>query len=114
MTRSDDLPEKWPVITAADLCVDTLYDGEGRRCLLGWCAVVAPVAWSEGRAKAKDAVQLALRETLPSNARSHTVSYNDGQDLELVARVWNRAGALLGYEHEGLEQERLPQEAKWW
>lgn len=101
------MPDGWPILTGKDINQDGAYyewipltekENKNCGCLLGWTHNMTKSEHTDSRIKT--AIRKAIRETLPANRRAKFIDIADWSDSAKkakVARVWNRAGALLGY-----------------
>lgn len=123
MSNTNNWPKEVPILEARNIKFDTpIGVKEDCRCLVAWIDSVVPyegiirmdlceVAFKRRTAMCKALV--ASIRTIPKfkNYRGHDtwclVNFNDKlcRDKKIIARVWNRAMALLGYV-EGNPQAR--------
>lgn len=106
-TRTRRMPDGWPILYARDINQNGEYyewvpltekQNKNCGCLLGWTHNMTKSEHTDNRIKT--AIRKAIRETLPANSKAGFVNiaeWSDGAKKAKVARVWNRAGALLGY-----------------
>jgi hypothetical protein len=93
-------PKEVPILEGRDFCIGTLSAGE-RHCLLGWAREVFDDP--RIRLKANDAVFEAMHKVRPDfksfRYGQEIAEFNDvpGQSKRILATVWNRAMAKLGY-----------------
>ncbi|MDE2103890.1 MAG: hypothetical protein KGL39_42030 [Patescibacteria group bacterium] len=86
-------PESVPILSARDICRNEYKDDQERRCLIGWlcysCRWTIYKSW------------LAIREEIErATGRGMCLAeFNDNPRFpkKLIAQVWNRAMARLGY-----------------
>jgi hypothetical protein len=114
------LPKTMPVLTAADICREEFTHGE-KHCLVGWARVAvtgeaswAPPASQSAIQKIRKALQEAGQELEAVGAEWGVIQMNDQTKNRkaLLARVWNRAIAKLGYVVDNPEAKNLQRKAK--
>ena len=92
------MPKEWPILEADDFCRGT-YEMGDQRCLIGWWTHAGGV-WGDSRfyalcastSKQLGAVAVGDNYRFPPAINDHA-----GNPKSLLARIWNRVGAKLGY-----------------
>ena len=88
-------PEKAPILEASDFCRGTFHTGT-RSCLMGH--VQNFVGWQDDKYhKVNDAIVSVLRKRGWRGDFVADFSDNKRNSLSLLAKVWNKAMARLGY-----------------
>ncbi len=115
--RPRAMPEYWPILSAKDINQNGDYyewialtekPNKNCGCLYGWIDNMTAGHYTDKRIRT--AVRKAIRETLPANRRADLISiadWSDSANKAKVARVWNRAGALLGYTEDNPMTNRI-------
>jgi len=103
--RPRGMPNGWPILTAEDINQNGDYYewtvmsevvNRNCACLYGWVDNVTVSEHTDRRIAT--ALRKAIKETLLDKTRVVDISiWSDRSPKAKVARVWNRAGALLGY-----------------
>lgn len=104
--KKEQWPKTVPILGAGNIHKGALSDGKGRYCMVGWLDEVFGV---HGFYDCDDLLQItdrkkraegAVMESLSEVSRSvNIVTFNDNPRVKKskIAKVWNRAMALLGY-----------------
>ena len=97
-------PKTVPILQASDIC-KRRHTNRETHCLLGWMDTVFLTKhdrYVPGRFDIRDKVRTALQRAIikvASPATSSIATFNDDPKTpyKTIAKVWNRAMALLGY-----------------
>ena len=112
-------PLEWPILEAGDFCKRAISTGE-QRCLLGWKNMAlcdnpcipddCTIQYYEVSNRIKEFLLDAAKQLTTRCENGHNISMvNDNHlnSLALLARIWNLAGAMLGYVVDNPEAKTL-------
>lgn len=99
-------PDEVPVLEPDDICKGSFGTADGRRCIVGWAREVFGLLTGECD-EMLNTVRVAYRDIEGVDFRGGMFEFNDDTPSDLVARVWNRATARLGYVVNNPEAKHL-------